>query len=179
MTETIATKLLNEPQPTTIGSETFQWWYAMQQDLTIDKKGDLKNLAMLRRARTIRDASESIAPRRLYQRLEAFGVDSDTCLVLSLVIAPIRSSNASSRRVGAVLGGGNKDRPLMSNARFRSLQSSSDPVRLVHNLRTAIALARGTMPIDDMAESTVDFCDPLRAKERWIKWSFDYFGQQL
>jgi CRISPR system Cascade subunit CasB len=180
MTATTPTK------PQTRGKKCADWWRSLQrskEDGSPNHQPDPGALARLRRAATPLVAAEEFQTMRLYHRLFDAGdweKKLEAVAVVAAVLADVRKNERKLAKgianapTASLLGG---KEPVMSALRLRSLMSAGTPLDTLRGFRQVVALLGGRAPIDDLAESILDWLDPAKADLRKTRWLFAYFGE--
>lgn len=158
-------------KPTEQAVQAAKWWRSLQPDPKRNYRGDRGALARLRRCS---DPLEAAAEPTALDLARQVGIRSGSdprlgnALVAAIVLAHVRTDSQERlvRRLGAA---GPNERARMSPLRLaRLLAAESLEDRLVA-FRRAVALAKSTADVRDLALGLLDW-----SQARRIEWAFAY-----
>lgn len=149
------------------------WWRHLQPDPERKRPGDRAALARLRRCTTLIEAAVEPAALDLARRV---GVrdGSDTlrlerALLTAIVLAHVRAEDNGrpmARQLGPAAPG---EAARMSPLRLARLLAADTFEERLIAFRRAVALAKGSVNVRDLAQALLDWSEPRR-----IQWAFAY-----
>jgi CRISPR system Cascade subunit CasB len=156
------------------GFRTLGWWRTLQPDPEANRPGDRAALARLRRCGTVSEAMLETASLLLFQAVEAtVANDLPAVALAAAVLAHVRDDRPGPS-VARLIGPGSIETPetaLLKPLRFRRLMEADGPDERLAAFRRLAALARGSLPVRDLAEALLDWSD--RRRTRWV---FEYWN---
>jgi CRISPR system Cascade subunit CasB len=145
------------------------WWRMLQPD-PVRGGGDRGAAARLRRASLI-DAICEPATIDLFRAVGASrSVDLEKVATLAGVLAHVRN-DAAGQSTARLLGPNGEEKALLSPLRFRRLLDAQPGEEQLTVFRRMAALAGGALPVQDLAESLLNWDDRRR-----IRWTYDYWN---
>lgn len=153
-------------------SAAYGWW----RDLTPrdGHAGDRAASARLRRAATVAEAMTEVATITLFRRLGASAAaDLPRVALTAAVLAHVRQE-PEAKTVARLLGPEKIDDPataMLSPLRFKRLIEAEGEDEQLIAFRRMAAIARGSLPVSDLADSLLDWNE--RQRRRWV---YDYWN---
>ncbi len=151
------------------------WWRALQPDPASKRPGDRAALARLRRYGAMADAMQDEAALGLFRALKATAPDDLPSVGLAAaVLAHVREDRPGT--VARCIGPDSLDKPetaLVKPLRFRRVMEADGPDERLLAFRRLAAIARGALPVQDLAAALLDWSD-----QRRTRWVFDYWNAQ-
>ncbi|ABQ31014.1 MULTISPECIES: type I-E CRISPR-associated protein Cse2/CasB [Acidiphilium] len=157
-------------------SAAHDWW----RDLVprAGYPGDRAALAKLRRASTISEAMTEEASIALFRRVGATSAEDLPRVALAAAVLARVSKEPDGpnapRSVARVLGPQKADdvsTAILSPLRFKRLLAADEPEEQLIAFRRMVAIARGSLPVRDLADALLDWSETRRRR-----WVFDYWN---
>lgn len=149
------------------------WWRALQPDPETHNPGDRAALARLRRMGSVGEAMMDPVAIALFRRVRAdHHRDLPDIALLAAVLAHVRE-DVRGTTAARLLGPDRPDAPetaCMSPLRFRRLLEAATPDDRLIAFRRMVAMARGALPVRDLAVSLLGWTDWRRQR-----WTYDYW----
>jgi CRISPR type I-E-associated protein CasB/Cse2 len=166
-----------------------EWW----RRLSDPRRGDPGTLARLRRSRSTLEAMQVPDALELARRLGAMPRDGQApdwkvraALDLARVLAHVREHDPAQHPMRAAgwkhfagrqrESDAGKDRPVLSEARFRRLLLTGGGEEKVSAFTRLIALLGGTVKVDDLARDFMRWNDPEHGDRVRERWAFLYYA---
>lgn len=160
-----------------------RWWRALVPDPAranpAERAGDRAALARLRRCASLAEAMQEPGTIALFRACG--GRDERDLAPIALVTAVLAHvrADAPGQAVARQLGPENPERPetaVLKPLRFRRLLEAREPDDALAAFRRLVALAGGTLNVEDLAEALLDWLHPRRGDERRRRWIFAYWN---
>lgn len=161
-------------------SQARAWWAGLQPDGDRSdpgsRAGDRAALARLRRCATVAEAMQDVAAMALFRRVGGSGPGELPPIGLAAaVLAHVREDlGPAGLKVARHVGPESLETPetaLLKPLRFRRLIEADSLDERLAAFRRLAAIARGKLPVLDLAAALLNWSDRTR-----IRWVYDYWN---